>query len=70
MLILINLTGLNKFYFLPFFKVHKAEVEGWWCLDIKWTIIQLNLFNKAAGQDMIKFMSNNYKEQRKLNESR
>lgn len=62
MLILINMTGLKKTYFVPYFKRYTVAELGWWSIEAKWLFVQVLLFNKKSGHETIKFMSEKYKE--------
>ncbi len=47
MLILINLTGLRKTYWIPKFELHKEKKN--WIWGVKFLFIDFNIFSQTAG---------------------
>jgi hypothetical protein len=57
MLIMCNLTGLKKFYFLPSPAFQKCAEHKLWYFDIKWLFVQLTIYNKVMGIEVIRKLS-------------
>jgi len=57
MLILVNLTGLKKTYWLPSFKKDSCRESGIWYVDIKFLWVQVSLHNKKMGAALIQAIS-------------
>jgi hypothetical protein len=53
MLILINMTGLERWYWLPSF-ARESDGDGLWYWDVKWLGVQLSAHSKPMGCEMIR----------------
>ena len=57
MLIMMNLTGLKKTYWIPSFTGDSCRESGIWYVDIKFLWIQVSIYNKKMGVALIQAIS-------------
>jgi hypothetical protein len=55
MLIMINMTGLKKTYWIPSFKKNKSN--GLWYVDMKFLFVQFTIYSKEMGNMFIRTVS-------------
>ena len=55
MLIMINMTGLKKTYWIP--SVERNKADGIWYVGVKFLFVQVIIFNKVLGGELMRVMS-------------
>ena len=56
MLIMVNMTGLKKTYWIP--SIRKDRSNGLWYVDIKFLFVQFTVYNKELGSMFVRAISN------------
>jgi hypothetical protein len=60
MIVLINLTGLNKIYWLPKIRRESDTECGIWYFDVRFLFCQISVFNKTLGKKLIVAMNDKH----------